>query len=137
VQGNERQLGQIFWNLFLNAAHAMRDGGEIRVSAHAVDRAAPGRGDNPPSPPFAEGGIVEITVADTGEGIKPEHINRIFDPFFSTKDSGTGLGLAIVHRIVESHGGTIEVKSRAGSGAVFKIALPLARQGKSPLTPLY
>ncbi|MBI5902156.1 MAG: PAS domain S-box protein [Deltaproteobacteria bacterium] len=134
VKGNSRQLGQIFWNLFLNAAHAMRDGGRVMVSAHAVDKAASGRGargDNSPSPPFAKGGIVEITVADTGEGIKPEHINRIFDPFFSTKDSGTGLGLAIVHRIVESHGGAIEVKSRAGSGTVFRITLPLARQGES------
>lgn len=129
VQGNVRQLGQIFWNLFLNAAHAMREGGMVMVSAHAVDGGAPGNGAEAEAGPF-----VEITVADTGEGIKPEHINRIFDPFFSTKDSGTGLGLSIVHRIVESHGGTIEVKSRAGSGTVFKITLPLARRGASCAT---
>ena len=76
-----------------------------------------------------KGPSVEITVADTGHGIKPEHINRIFDPFFSTKELGTGLGLSIVHRIIESHGGAVEVKNKAGSGAVFKITLPLAREG--------
>lgn len=122
VEGDSRQLGQVFWNLFVNAAHAMPSGGTLKVSSN-VDPlgSVPGRRDG-----RGGYGVVSIKVEDTGEGIRPEHINRIFDPFFSTKERGTGLGLAIVHRIVESHGGTIEVKSRSGGGTVFRITLPSA-----------
>lgn len=126
VNGDARQLGQIFWNLFANAAHAMPDGGSLTVRARMLSR---GHDDNRLDPSNAykasSAGQVEITVADTGKGIKPEELNRIFDPFFSTKDSGTGLGLAIVHRIVETHDGVIEVSSNPGSGAVFKITFPM------------
>jgi len=125
VQGDARQLGQVFWNLFLNAAHAMASGGVLKVSA-SVDPSGSVRGK------YASGqvaeGVATITVEDTGAGIKPEHINSIFDPFFSTKESGTGLGLAIVHRIVESHGGTIEVKSYEEGGTVFRITLPITAE---------
>lgn len=122
VEGDARQLGQVFWNLFVNAAHAMPSGGTLRVSSRVdPDGSIPGKRD------WKGGsGVVSIEVEDTGEGIRPENINRIFDPFFSTKERGTGLGLAIVHRIVESHGGTIIVKSRSGSGTVFRISLPSA-----------
>jgi signal transduction histidine kinase len=67
-----------------------------------------------------------IVIADTGSGIAPENLEKVFDPFFTTKDSagGTGLGLAIVYRIVEDHGGTIEVESQAGRGTAFTIKLP-------------
>lgn len=117
VDGDPRQLGQVFWNLIINSAHAMKNGGKIKISSR-FDYG-----------PHVSAPSVELKLADTGEGIKPEHLNRIFDPFFSTKDSGTGLGLAIVHRIIESHGGSIEVKSALGRGAVFKLRLPLSESG--------
>ncbi|MBI5453269.1 MAG: PAS domain S-box protein [Deltaproteobacteria bacterium] len=119
VKGDQRQLGQVFWNLFLNAAHAMEGGGELAVSSR-VDWTTEPEG----RCPFA---VVE--VADTGKGMSAELLDRIFDPFFSTKDFGTGLGLAIVHRIVESHGGTISVASAVGSGTVFTIRIPVETQG--------
>ncbi|HBG45577.1 MAG TPA: hypothetical protein DDW94_01145 [Deltaproteobacteria bacterium] len=118
LHGDPRQLGQVFWNLFVNAAHAMEAGGRLTVSTgyttkggilHDKDGA----------------GFVEVTVADTGAGIRPADIKKIFDPFFSTKDRGTGLGLAIVHRIIQSHNGFIEVLSVSGNGATFRILLPI------------
>jgi two-component system sensor histidine kinase PilS (NtrC family) len=127
VEGDERQLGQVFWNLFLNAAHAMQGGGALGITSRishgdgVIRRADAGRGG------AADGGgpRVEIDVADSGHGIRREHIGRVFDPFFSTRDAGTGLGLAIVHRIVESHGGSIEVRSDRGRGTLFRLSFPL------------
>ncbi len=121
IEANSKQIGQVFWNLFLNAAQALNGSGSITVSSvvstYSVDSAAAGGGAELLS-------RVEITVADTGPGIDPAKLPRIFDPFFSTKDFGTGLGLAIVHRIVESHGGRVEVKSVEGAGTEFKVLLP-------------
>ncbi len=123
VEANSRQLGQVFWNLLLNSAQAMEGGGKIGISAHCTKPHV----DTPLSGPAAESaGRVEISVTDTGHGIEPERLPFVFDPFFSTKDLGTGLGLAIVHRIVDSHGGRVEVKSRVGEGTEFKVVLPLA-----------
>jgi signal transduction histidine kinase len=68
---------------------------------------------------------VELAVSDTGPGISPEVLDRIFDPFFTTKSSGTGLGLAISYRIVQAHGGTMDVKSVPGEGATFLVAFPI------------
>jgi len=119
VRGDVRQLGQVFWNLFLNAAHAMPGGGDLTIESRIIS----GNGKMDPSDSSS---YVEIKVSDTGEGIRPEYLGRVFDPFFSTKDSGTGLGLAIVHRIIESHGGSIDVKSDVGKGSVFRITLPLS-----------
>jgi len=117
VLADARQLGQVFWNLFLNAAHAMPGGGTLSVEAERVldggSRGGPG----------AE--FVAVTVADTGGGIAPEDLKRIFDPFFSTREEGTGLGLAIVHRIIESHNGRVEVTSAKGEGTSFRILLPV------------
>ena len=123
VEGDARQLGQVFWNLFLNAAHAMPSGGTLTVSS-SVDPLGVIHGKRAAAEPGS--GVVSIAVEDTGVGISPEHIHSIFDPFFSTKERGTGLGLAIVHRIIESHGGTIDVKSYTDGGTVFRINLPLA-----------
>lgn len=117
VLGDARQLGQVFWNLFLNAAHAMSGEGALTVSAAHVT-AEPVRGGQP-------GEYVEVTVADTGRGIEAEDLARIFDPFFSTKDEGTGLGLSIVHRIIESHNGRLDVRSFPGRGTSFTILLPV------------
>ena len=67
---------------------------------------------------------VQVVVADTGCGVSPEHLPKIFDPFFSTKEMGTGLGLAVTHGIIQSHGGTIRVESREGEGTTVVIELP-------------
>jgi two-component system sensor histidine kinase AtoS len=72
------------------------------------------------------GSTAEVTISDNGEGVEPDDLERIFDPFFSTRESGTGLGLALVHRIVESHGGSITVRSRKEEGSTFILTLPLA-----------
>ncbi|MDO8427096.1 MAG: ATP-binding protein, partial [Deltaproteobacteria bacterium] len=123
MHGDSRQLGQVFWNLFINSAQAMEGTGTLRI----ISRLRPG-GHSAPGGAH-QNSFVSIKVEDTGKGIRPEHITRIFDPFFSTKDSGTGLGLAIVHRIIESHGGSIEVKSRPGKGTAFEIILPAEAEG--------
>ena len=72
---------------------------------------------------------VEISVIDRGSGIKPEHLESIFNPFFTTKAEGVGLGLAIVSKIVDQHGGKMTVESEAGKGSVFRIYLPLQPPG--------
>lgn len=122
VNGLERQLGQVFWNLFVNAAHAMPNGGTLTLTSRILhnDNSADSRLSG-----GAHRSYAEVLVTDTGCGIKQDDLKRIFDPFFSTKDTGTGLGLAIIHRIIESHEGTIDARSSLGSGTVFKILLPL------------
>jgi signal transduction histidine kinase len=95
-------------NLVLNAMDAMQQGGTLTVSVHP-------RGES-----------VELRVGDTGEGLTPEECERLFTPYYTTKQHGTGLGLAIVQSVVADHAGTIAVESRAGSGATFIITLPRA-----------
>jgi signal transduction histidine kinase len=111
LAGDREQLKQAFLNLVLNALQAMPQGGVLTVSSEA------------------EGGEARIRFADTGQGIAPENLEKIFNPFFTTRDEGTGLGLAITHRIVQGHGGRIEVESRVGEGTTFTVILPLAEQG--------
>ncbi len=110
--GSREQLHQLLLNLLLNAIQASPTGGEVRV------RLIPG------GPGSREG--VTVEVVDEGEGIAEEDLERIFDPFFTTKgpDQGTGLGLMICHRIASEHGGLIEVSSRPGRGATFRVRLP-------------
>ena len=110
VQGVEHKLQQVFLNLFLNARDAMPKGGWLTI----VTR------------PEADGAVVE--VGDTGGGIPPEQLSRIYDPFFTTKEigKGTGLGLSITYGIVQEHGGTITCESQVGHGTRFSIRLPLA-----------
>jgi signal transduction histidine kinase len=99
-------IGQAVMNLVLNGIQAADRGGRVQV---IVRRGNPG---------------VRLFVRDTGPGIAPEHLDRIFNPFFTTRDSGTGLGLAIVHRIVEAHDGSIVARNhRSGRGAVFEVRL--------------
>ncbi len=113
VNGNDARLGQVFLNLLTNAAQAIPEGQpdqhEIRVTARNVSE-----------------GRVEIEVSDTGVGIPPEDLQRIFDPFFSTKPTGEGmgLGLSIAHQIVTSMGGTLTARSERGRGATFTVTLP-------------
>jgi two-component system sensor histidine kinase PilS (NtrC family) len=107
-----QQMKQAIWNLCLNAAEAMPEGGEIRVSAALLPREKPEQ--------------IEISVSDTGAGIHPQDLYHIFEPFFSTKANGSGIGLAQVHRIVQDHGGEIEVRSEPGSGTTFRLLLPVS-----------
>lgn len=108
VQGDAGQLRQAIVNLVLNAGDATPSGGRIRLATR----------------PDGEGVLIEIS--DTGAGIAPQDLSRIFDPFFSTKEKGTGLGLSVVYGIVEHHGGRIEVESEPGRGTSFRIRLPSA-----------
>ncbi|MBF0527030.1 MAG: hypothetical protein HQK56_18250, partial [Deltaproteobacteria bacterium] len=107
---DEDQLTQVLLNLLLNANQAVVGGGRITVATSAG-----------PEP-----GLVSMTVDDTGPGVNPEFLDRLFDPFFTTREKGTGLGLAIVHSIVEAHGGTVRVHNHPSGGAVFTITLPEA-----------
>ncbi len=103
------QIQQSIINLILNAIEATAAGGAISISTcYRPDLQS-----------------IEITISDTGEGISEDNIVKIFDPFYTTKDSGNGLGLAITHGIIEQHNGTIDVDSKLGRGTTFKITLPL------------
>jgi two-component system NtrC family sensor kinase len=106
------QLTQVFMNLVLNAIDAMPDGGLLTIST-VVDRA------------HADFPVVCIAVTDTGVGIPPEVLPRVFEPFYTSKKDGTGLGLAISFEIVKSLGGEITVASQPGAGATFTVVLPL------------
>ncbi|MDH3583578.1 MAG: ATP-binding protein, partial [Phycisphaerae bacterium] len=101
-------LHQALVNLLRNAAEAMSDGGLLVLAA------------------TADGQSVQMAVRDSGPGIPEEAVDRIFNPFFTTRATGTGLGLAIVHRIVDVHGGSITVHNDRGGGATFTVHLPLS-----------
>jgi signal transduction histidine kinase/CheY-like chemotaxis protein len=108
VEVDVPRIKQVFLNLINNAVYVMKDGGTLTVRSSVV------------------GETVQVEVIDTGTGIPPEHLDRIFEPFFTTKPdvSGTGLGLSVSLGIVQSHGGTIEVKSEVGRGSTFIVKLP-------------
>ncbi len=116
ILGNPGRLQQVFLNLFLNAKDAMPGGGTLEVST-------------------SNGEAVCVRVSDTGTGIAPEHIRRIYDPFFTTKTApkngqprGTGLGLAVTYGIIQEHSGKIRVESNPGSGTTFALDFPLSRK---------
>ncbi|HEX7630434.1 MAG TPA: ATP-binding protein, partial [Candidatus Methylomirabilis sp.] len=129
VLADADQLRQVVWNLCLNAIQAMPNGGRLTVAIE------PERSDRPPEPeprhghPDESASIewVEIAFRDTGRGISPEGLERLFDPFFTTRPSGTGLGLVIARKILESMGGTIEVESQIDIGSTFRIRLQRAK----------
>jgi signal transduction histidine kinase len=104
ITGDENQLIQVFLNLILNAVEAMPQGGTLTITAKT-----------------ATDGRMELTFSDTGQGICNEHLNRIFDPFYTTKPEGTGLGLATSWQILKAHNAEIRVQSEEGKGTVFKI----------------
>jgi PAS domain S-box-containing protein len=115
ILGNSGKLQQVFLNLFLNAKDAMAAGGTLRVATQA-------------------NGLVAVDISDTGSGIATEHMQRIYDPFFTTKTTvsegqrrGTGLGLAVSYGIIQEHAGKIQVESQVGSGTTFHLEFPLVR----------
>jgi two-component system, NtrC family, sensor kinase len=116
IHGNAGKLQQVFLNLLLNAKDAMPGGGHLCVSTQA-------------------NGHVEATVSDSGSGIAPEHMKRIYDPFFTTKTTpkpgdrrGTGLGLSVSYGIIQEHAGKIHVESAVGSGTTFHLEFPILRK---------
>ncbi|MEP6788322.1 MAG: ATP-binding protein [Acidobacteriota bacterium] len=113
IMGDPEFLRSVFNNLFINALQAMESGGG-RLSIKIT--------------PDDNGKSVDFEVSDTGNGISPENLSNIFEPYFSTKETGTGLGLAIVHKIVEIHDGAIEVESAEGEGTKFTVKLPRAEE---------
>jgi signal transduction histidine kinase len=106
VPADPALLEQVFWNLFLNSAEAMKAGGEIVVR-------------------FRDRGGLDVTVSDNGSGIPPEILQTVFRPFVTTKSSGTGLGLSHCRKIIEAHGGTISITSTPGQGTQVQFRLPL------------
>jgi signal transduction histidine kinase/HAMP domain-containing protein len=111
VNGDAGMLRQALLNLAINACQAMPDGGTLRLTCAPAAR-----------------GRVEVRIEDTGVGIPPEHLGRIFDLYFTTKDRGTGIGLSMVYRIVQMHDGEVEVQSTPGRGTTFTILLPRASE---------
>ena len=111
INGDPGMLRQVFLNLAINACQAMPTGGTLRLTASAASR-----------------GRVELRVQDSGVGIPPQNLQKIFDLYFTTKDHGTGIGLSMVYRIVQLHDGEIEVHSTPGRGTTFKVLLPRANE---------
>jgi two-component system NtrC family sensor kinase len=122
------QIKQVVMNMLVNAQHAVEEKGTITV--HSC------RTRDPRAPATEAAPMVAISIVDTGCGIPPENLRRIFDPFFTSKDvgKGTGLGLSVSHGIVEAHGGLIEVESKVGEGSTFRILLPLAPPAAASLS---
>jgi PAS domain S-box-containing protein len=132
---DQEQLQRALMNIGVNAAEAIENGGRIRISARVLHKTGLLSGDRASGANEGDGGI-EITVSDTGQGIAPEDMERIFTPFFTTKKTGTGLGLAIASRIIKAHGGRINVTSELGRGTKFVIWLPLLEEtGAAPPQP--
>ncbi|GMW00678.1 MAG: hypothetical protein AMXMBFR84_18150 [Candidatus Hydrogenedentota bacterium] len=136
IYGDEQQLHQVFLNLVLNAIDAMKDHGRGTLTITAARDQASLYSSNGHGPkPVRE--CVKVTVSDTGTGIAPDALDRIFTPFFTTKDRGSGLGLSVVHGIISEHAGQIYVENNPSGGASFVILLPLdpppkMRQGWDP-----
>jgi signal transduction histidine kinase len=106
---------QVLGNFTLNACQAMsQHGGTLAISAHAQD------------------GMIGISVRDTGTGISPENMKKLFEPLFTTKPKGIGLGLAVSKKLIEANGGRIEVQSEAGKGSTFTVYLPIKAEGAPP-----
>jgi two-component system NtrC family sensor kinase len=107
-----QQIKQVFINILINAAEAMIGGGSLKIKV------------------FSKNNKIIIQIADTGSGIESSHLEKLFEPFFSTKVKGVGLGLAISKEIIENHNGTIDVESKLGKGTMFTITLPVVKKSR-------
>jgi two-component system, NtrC family, sensor histidine kinase PilS len=110
IKANKLEIRQVIWNLILNAVQAMPEGGVLKVEAHPVRS--------------GEKDGVEIKIGDSGLGMREQDLKRIFEPFYTTRDTGTGLGLAVVSRIIEAYEGRIQVQSEPGKGTIFTLWIP-------------
>ena len=124
VEADAGQINQVLNNLLINAGQAMPDGGKVRLTAENLPRSMAARQTD------LDRDTVRIRVIDEGIGISEEDLSRIFDPYFTTKETGSGLGLATVHSIVRKHGGTMRVDSEIGAGSTFSIHLPACRASR-------
>jgi len=115
VVGDEARLKQVVWNLLTNAAQSMPDGGTVCVTLNGGE--------------VLDSSSLELSVTDEGEGIPTDRLDKVFQPFFTTKDNGTGLGLAIVHRILEDHQAGITVESDVGEGTTFRVTFEQTASG--------
>ncbi|HLP08592.1 MAG TPA: PAS domain S-box protein [Opitutaceae bacterium] len=120
---DKAQIGRVVQNLVINAVQAMPGGGTVRIVGRNR-RIEAGE-----LPPLGPGAYLQIAVSDTGSGIKPEHLARVFEPYFTTKQTGSGLGLATVYSIVRKHKGHVAVESTLGRGSTFIVHLPAAEHG--------
>jgi len=120
VEIDEGQVNQVFNNLVINACQAMPEGGKLRIGSENVDIGSK------ESLPVREGKYVKIIIEDQGTGISEKHLQKIFDPYFTTKQEGCGLGLSIVHSIIRNHDGYVTVKSELGGGTTFTMYLPVS-----------
>jgi signal transduction histidine kinase len=111
IKANKMEIRQVIWNLILNAVQAMPEGGVLKVEGY-LSRTGERDG-------------VEINIEDTGFGIKEQDFQKIFEPFYTTRDTGTGLGLAVVNRIMEAYGGKIHLQSESGKGTIITIWIPV------------
>ena len=109
INADPGMLSQALLNLALNACQAMPDGGTLKIECRTAARRT-----------------VELIVEDTGVGIPPEHLGKIFDLYFTTKEKGSGIGLSMVYRIVQLHDGEVEVQSTPGHGTRFRLTFPQA-----------
>lgn len=116
VAADAKQMQQVFINLITNAADAIKTKGQITISSYREDAAR-----------RFEGSFVVVAVSDTGSGIPPEDLSKIFNPFFTRKAEGTGLGLPITQRILHQHNGIIDVESSVGKGTTFYVKLPIPK----------
>jgi signal transduction histidine kinase len=116
VRMDKPQLTQAFMNLMLNALQAMPGGGAVTIQASLA----------------SAGPTARVTVSDTGPGVPAKHLDRIFEPYFTTKEGGTGLGLALARKIVEEHQGTIRAENSPGGGAIFLVTLPVVAERQAP-----
>lgn len=110
IYGNKAEIRQVIWNLILNSVQAMPEGGTLKIETRKVFNNTKE--------------YIEIRISDNGYGIEEKTLDRLFEPFYTTKENGTGLGLAIINRIVESHMGKIRIKSKLGKGTDCIVLLP-------------
>ncbi|HLB49843.1 MAG TPA: GAF domain-containing protein, partial [Anaerolineales bacterium] len=128
IEANPDHLKQVFLNLVLNAVDSMPEGGTLSIST-SRDEIRPGNG-HPAQP------AVKVQLSDTGKGMPPEVMSRLFEPFVTTKEHGSGLGLSISYRIIQSHNGQFSVASQEGKGSTFSILLPLQQPAAGDEPPL-
>ena len=112
IVADHEQMERVFINLFTNAVDAMNGKGDLTVT------------------PVKNREFVKIKISDTGRGMPPDAVEKIFEPFYTTKDKGTGLGLAIVFNIMKKHGGEINAQSEEGRGTTFTVTLPLMKESR-------
>ncbi len=112
IRANKMEIRQVIWNVILNAVQAMPESGVLKVECHLARN--------------GERNGVKINIRDTGSGIREQDFQKIFEPFYTTRETGTGLGLAVVSRMMEEYGGKIHIQSESGQGTIFSIWIPIS-----------